>query len=140
MGRLRNISASFKAAAFPTAATASSTNAYNREQPQTSGSESAKKELPAIVREASSNSVPERSSTQQSTSMIYTPPTIGSNDEIEELRPVFRYVVQIEEHGQALIRRSAICLVIRTNCTKRVCTGSFTRGTTTDIFRVFPQT
>lgn len=36
--------------------------------------------------------------------MIYTPPTIGANDDIEELRPVFRYVGQAQEHGHKLTK------------------------------------
>lgn len=93
MGRLRNISASFKAAAFPTAATTSSPSTYVREQPDSVEPGQTKKDAPTIVRETSSNSVPERSSAVRPTSMIYTPPTIGANDEIEELKPVFRYAI-----------------------------------------------
>lgn len=106
MGRLRNISASFKAAAFPTAATTTPPATQTAEQTESPDRGQAKKEAPTIIREASSNSVPESSSGVRPTSMIYTPPTIGAvNDEIEELRPVFRYVEQVKEHRVLLTNK-----------------------------------
>lgn len=91
MGRLRNLSASFKAAAFPTAS-----NAYKPDStPDTLLVPDKNKDAghPTIVREASANSVPEASSSisPRGNGLPYTPPTIV-NDEIEELKPVFTYV------------------------------------------------
>lgn len=90
MGRLRNLSASFKAAAFPTA----SSNAYKPDStPDTLLVPDKNKDAPTIIREASAHSIPEASSSTppRAGSLPYTPPTIV-NDEIEELKPVFGYV------------------------------------------------
>lgn len=86
MGRLRNLSQSFKSAAFPTASS-TSVSRYSLDSPDASADRTPEiKEGTVIAREASSNSTP-------ATSTVYTAPTIGlpANEEIEELKPVFRY-------------------------------------------------
>ena len=91
MGRLRNLSASFKAAAFPSANNAS--NSYNKKDiSEVPGEAQEKKDMPPVVRETSSHSVLQKNSSRP-TSIIYTPPTImpAANEDVEELRPVFRY-------------------------------------------------
>ncbi|KAK5946094.1 hypothetical protein PMZ80_000233 [Knufia obscura] len=99
MGRLRNLSASFKAAAFPSASSASP-NRSSTVSPDASDSTPEKKENSTTVREASTTSLPD-TSTARPSSMIYTPPTIGpaANEEIEELKPVFSY---LSSHGNKL--------------------------------------
>jgi len=97
MGRLRNLSASFKAAAFPP--TASSPNSYNRAVTESVDEGVEQKNVSTAVRESTGNLVPDSngmragSSAPRPNSMIYTPPTIGSarSDEVEELKPVFSY-------------------------------------------------
>ncbi|KAK5078498.1 hypothetical protein LTR51_000688 [Lithohypha guttulata] len=89
MGRLRNLSASFKAAAFPTA----SNNSYSRATPESSDTLAGKPDGSAVVRETSATSLPQASASSPAlhNPMVYTPPTIV-NDEIEELKPVFSYL------------------------------------------------
>lgn len=97
MGRLRNLSASFKAAAFPPAASAP--NSYNRAVTESVDEGAEQKQVSTGVRESTGNLVPDSngmragSSPSGANSTIYTPPTIGSarNDEVEELKPVFSY-------------------------------------------------
>lgn len=90
MGRLRNLSASFKAAAFPTANTINQGSRSDENGPQENT-----KSASALTREPTANSdlTQADSFSTRPTSMMYTPPTIVSarGDEVEELKPVFRY-------------------------------------------------
>src|SRR4051794_547411 len=98
MGRLRNLSASFKAAAFPSASTTSNT-AYTRALPDSTDKLNGQKESLGIVRETSANSIPGSSTSVRPGSVIYSAPTLRTpaNEEIEELKPVFRYGAVLTE-------------------------------------------
>lgn len=98
MGRLRNISASFKAAAFPTASTI-----HQEGRSDENGTQEETKQTAELTREmipTADGSQPDSFNTRSDATM-YTPPTIVSarSDEVEELKPVFRYGAHIGVGG-----------------------------------------
>ncbi|KAK4916765.1 hypothetical protein LTR66_016993, partial [Elasticomyces elasticus] len=111
MGRLRNISNSFKTAAFPSHGNSSpsSTSSLNKTDAPDRPTVPERRDTPTILKDELSRTethsnilVPYKNGTRDDTpgssarptSMIYTPPTImqQNDNDVDELKPVFSYL------------------------------------------------